>query len=105
MPKVSEVPGSPQSSTSTVNGSVVVPVDRITWAVPVNSACFAVPPPSVKTVAKAASNRRMVTPTLGQPVDSIFLSFLSNFDFGFTVGEPALGPPLSNREHSPQVRD
>ena len=41
----------------------------------------------------------------GQPVDSIFLSFLSNFDFGITVGEPALGPPLSNREHSPQVRD
>src|SRR5581483_10174445 len=40
MPKVSAVPGSPQSSTSTVNGSVVVPVDRITDAVPVNLACL-----------------------------------------------------------------
>ena len=30
MPKVSAVPGSPQSSTSTVKGSVAVPVDRIT---------------------------------------------------------------------------
>src|SRR5437868_3435550 len=40
MPKVSMVPGSPQSSTSTVNGSVVVPVDRITDAVPVNLACL-----------------------------------------------------------------
>src|SRR5437588_2971071 len=40
MLKVSEVPGSPQSSTSTVNGSVVVPVDRITEAVPLNVACL-----------------------------------------------------------------
>src|SRR2546426_3051881 len=40
MPKVSPVPGSPQSSASTVNGSVVVPVDRITAAVPVNVACL-----------------------------------------------------------------
>src|SRR2546426_4462568 len=40
MPKVSEAPGSPQSSTTTVNGSVVVPLDRITEAVPVNSACW-----------------------------------------------------------------
>src|SRR2546422_4794625 len=40
MPKVSPVPGSPQSSTSTVSGSVVVPVDRITAAVPVNLACL-----------------------------------------------------------------
>src|SRR6266850_3045213 len=39
MPKVSAVPGSPQSSTSTLKDSVVVPVDRITWAVPVNVAC------------------------------------------------------------------
>src|SRR2546425_10515990 len=40
MPKVSAVPGSPQSSTSTVKGSVVVPVDRITAAIPVNFACL-----------------------------------------------------------------
>src|SRR6266568_1347131 len=40
MPKVSDLPGSPQSSTSTVKGSVVVPVDRITEAVPVNLACL-----------------------------------------------------------------
>src|SRR5205809_8084853 len=40
MPKVSAVPGSPQSSTSTVKGSVVVPVDRITAAEPVNLACL-----------------------------------------------------------------
>src|SRR5712692_545760 len=40
MPKVSAVPGSPQSSTSTVKGSVVVPVDRITAAVPVYLACL-----------------------------------------------------------------
>src|SRR5712691_11962971 len=40
MPKVSAVPGSPQSSTSTVKGSVVVPVDRITAAIPVNLACL-----------------------------------------------------------------
>src|SRR4051812_45939189 len=39
MLNVSSVPGSPQSSTSTVNGSVVVPVARITEAVPVNVAC------------------------------------------------------------------
>src|SRR3989442_4163214 len=40
MPKVSIVPGSPQSSTSTVKDSVVVPVDRITAAVPPNVACL-----------------------------------------------------------------
>ena len=40
MPKVSAVPGSPQSSTSTVKGSVVVAVERITEAVPVNWACL-----------------------------------------------------------------
>ena len=40
MPKVSAIPGSPQSSTSTVKDSVVVPVDRITAAVPVNLACL-----------------------------------------------------------------
>src|SRR2546426_73060 len=40
MPKVSAVPGSPQSSTSTVNDSVVVPTDRITEAMPVNLACW-----------------------------------------------------------------
>ena len=40
MLKVSAVPGSPQSSTSTVNGSVVVPVGRITEAVPLNVACL-----------------------------------------------------------------
>src|SRR5881397_3138611 len=39
MPKVSAVPGSPQSSTSTVKGSVAVPVGRITEAVPPNVAC------------------------------------------------------------------
>src|SRR6267142_2599299 len=39
MPKVSAVPGSPQSSTSTLKDSVVVPVERITWAVPMNVAC------------------------------------------------------------------
>src|SRR5205809_234203 len=39
MPNLSAVPGSPQSSTSTVNDSVVVPVERVTWAVPVNVAC------------------------------------------------------------------
>ena len=33
MPNVSIVPGSPQSSTSTVKGSVVVAVDRMTAAV------------------------------------------------------------------------
>src|SRR5882762_2636398 len=40
MPNVSAVPGSPQSSTSTVKDSVVVPVDRITAAVPPNVACL-----------------------------------------------------------------
>src|SRR5207253_972494 len=40
MLKLSPVPGSPQSSTSTVNGSVVVPVDRITEAMPLNVACL-----------------------------------------------------------------
>src|SRR5882762_7354321 len=40
MPKVSAVPGSPQSSTSTVKGSVVVPVDRMTAAVPPIVACL-----------------------------------------------------------------
>src|SRR6266702_1946725 len=40
MPKESDVPGSPQSSTSTAKGSVVVPVDRITAARPVNLACL-----------------------------------------------------------------
>src|SRR5437867_555840 len=39
MPNLSAVPGSPPSSTSTVNDSVVVPMERITWAVPVNVAC------------------------------------------------------------------
>jgi hypothetical protein len=39
MPNLSIVPGSPQSSTSTVKDSVVVPVDRMTEAVPVNVAC------------------------------------------------------------------
>jgi hypothetical protein len=43
MLKVSAVPGSPQSSTSTVKGSVLVPVDRITEAVPVNVACIFAP--------------------------------------------------------------
>ena len=38
--EVSALPGSPQSSTSTVKGSVVVPADRITEAVPVNVACL-----------------------------------------------------------------
>src|SRR5437016_5275498 len=42
MPNVSIVPGSPQSSTSTVKGSVVVPVDRITAAIPVTLACLPV---------------------------------------------------------------
>src|SRR5881628_1076133 len=41
MPKVSAVPGSPQSSTSTVKGSVVVPVGRITEAVPPNGRVLA----------------------------------------------------------------
>jgi len=40
MPKLSIVPGSPQSSTSTVKRSIVVPVDRITAAIPVNVACL-----------------------------------------------------------------
>src|SRR6185369_11407855 len=40
MLKVSALPGSPQSSTSTVKSSVVVPVDRTTDAVPVNVACL-----------------------------------------------------------------
>src|SRR5438552_10635381 len=40
MLNVSAVPGSPQSSTSTVNGSVVVPAGRITEAVPLNVACL-----------------------------------------------------------------
>src|SRR5713101_7680987 len=40
MPKVSAIPGSPQSSTSAVKRSVVVPVDRITAAIPVNLACM-----------------------------------------------------------------
>ena len=40
IPKVSIVPGSPQSSTSTVKGSVVVPIGRITEAVPVKVACL-----------------------------------------------------------------
>src|SRR5437773_4979361 len=44
MPKVSAVPGSPQSSTSTVKDSVVVPADRMTAAVPPNVACL---PPGV----------------------------------------------------------
>src|SRR5438445_13429334 len=39
MPNVSIVPGSAQSSTSTWKSCVVVPVDRITEAVPVNVAC------------------------------------------------------------------
>src|SRR5712691_9709169 len=43
MPNLSIVPGSPQSSTSTVNDSVVVPVGRVTAAVPVNSACVFAP--------------------------------------------------------------
>ena len=50
MAKVSIVPGSPQSSTSTVNGSVVVPVERMTWAVPVKVAwVFAPQVPAVMT--------------------------------------------------------
>src|SRR5205809_8064123 len=40
MPKLSAFPGSPQSSASTVRPSVVVPVDRITEAVPVGVACL-----------------------------------------------------------------
>src|SRR5438132_8177930 len=40
MPNVSAAPGLPQSSASTVNGSVVVPVDRMTAAVPLNLACL-----------------------------------------------------------------
>ena len=36
MPNLSEVPGSPQSSTLTVKDWVVVPVERVTVAVPVN---------------------------------------------------------------------
>src|ERR1043166_1597048 len=40
MPNVSIVPGSPQSSTSAVNRSMVVPVDRITAAMPVTVACL-----------------------------------------------------------------
>src|SRR2546426_3395476 len=40
MPKVSAVPGSPQSSTSTVKDSVPVPVARMTSAVPPNVACL-----------------------------------------------------------------
>src|SRR2546425_3023025 len=44
MPKVSAVPGSPQSSTLTVKDSVVVPADRMTAAVPPNVACL---PPGV----------------------------------------------------------
>src|SRR2546427_2516665 len=40
MPKVSAVPGSPQSSTSTVKVSWVVPLDRMTAAVPPNVACL-----------------------------------------------------------------
>ena len=40
MPNSSDVPGSPQSSTLTVKGSAVVPVDLITDATPENSACL-----------------------------------------------------------------
>ncbi len=40
MPNLSEVPGSPQSSTLTVKDSVVVPVERVTAAVPVNLECL-----------------------------------------------------------------
>src|SRR6266850_7319265 len=40
MPKVSADPGSPQSSTSTVKGSLVVPVGRMTSAVPPKVACL-----------------------------------------------------------------
>src|SRR5438105_4863611 len=56
MLKVSAVPGSPQSSTSTVNGSVVVPVDRITEAVPVNLACL-LPGVAGQTVPGLLMNR------------------------------------------------
>src|SRR5947208_6211393 len=40
MLNVSALPGSPQSSTSTVKGSVVVPAERMTEAMPVNVACL-----------------------------------------------------------------
>jgi len=43
IPKVSGVPVASQSSTSTVKGSVVVPLDLITEAVPVKVACESVP--------------------------------------------------------------
>ncbi len=43
MPNLSEVPGSPQSSTLTVKDSVVVPVARVTAAVPLNVECLFVP--------------------------------------------------------------
>src|SRR2546425_12667513 len=49
MPKVSEVPGSPQSSTSTAKGSVVVPVDRMTEANPLTLACVNGPQEPVVT--------------------------------------------------------
>src|SRR2546422_6260743 len=44
MPNLSTpVPGSPQSSALTVKGSVVVPVDLMTEAMPVNLACVSGP--------------------------------------------------------------
>src|SRR5688572_15694732 len=41
--KVSRVPGSSQSSTSTIKNSVVVPLDRVTSAQPVKVACVFTP--------------------------------------------------------------
>src|SRR5258708_25650937 len=54
MPNLSVVPGSPQSSAWTLNDSVLVPVDRVTAAVPVNSAC--VPGPHDPVVKMSVSN-------------------------------------------------
>src|SRR5437879_13832991 len=69
MPKLSPVPGSPQSSTSTVSGSVVVPVDRITAAVPVNLACL-LPGVSGQEVPGLLINSRIKA----QSFDRLFIS-------------------------------
>src|SRR6266480_4222445 len=84
MPKVSAVPGSPQSSTSTVMGSLVVPVGRMTEAVPVNLAVL-LPGVSGQEVPGLLMNSVLYESTLMRTSEG--WSLYSRFPVG---GEPSL---------------
>jgi hypothetical protein len=60
-PNPGEDPGSPQSSTSPVNGSVIVMSGRMTLAVPVNLACPVTHPNLVNL-----GSRKLKEPSVGR---------------------------------------